>query len=120
MLIEKSDINKIRWFTRILGGLLFLFVLVEIIEYFSASGLVISKKENLLWNLFGLIPIISMMLGIVIAWFREAIGSIMILGVFIYYLIGMLIISKVYWSRIDVIFPIIALLHLFCWWQSRK
>jgi hypothetical protein len=63
---------------------------------------------------------ISMLLGLIIAWFREGVGAFLIIGGFLIILADELISNKSFNAWFLVAFPAIGLLFLLCWWQSRK
>ena len=117
--MKKPHINVISWIARILGALLVLFVLL------SAVGGIIDPPPQATSNLTQqdiplMIGMISMVVGIIVAWFREPIGGLLIIGGFIFFVIVELITSQNFDAWFLVIFPIVGLLHLFSWWQSRK
>jgi uncharacterized membrane protein YkvI len=117
--MKKSQINVIRWIARILGALLVLFVLL------SAIGGIIDPPPQTTGNVTKqdiplMIGMISMVVGIIVAWFREPIGGLLIIGGFIFFVIVELITSQNFDAWFLVIFPIVGLLHLFSWRQSRK
>lgn len=110
-----SLINGIRWGTRILGiiaGLIVFYygVLDRILEI--SWYLQIESHLKFIVLLAFLVLILS---GIVTAWFREAMGGLMILaGYFL-----SLAFKEIEGSLFYVV-PIVGLLFLFCWWQSRR
>ena len=115
MRAKKSLITGIRWFARILGiisGLIVLYfgVLDRILEI--SWYLQIETHLKFIVLLAFLILILS---GIVIAWFREAVGGMMILLGYVLSLAFKEIEGSLFWPL-----PITGLLFLFCWWQSRK
>ena len=63
---------------------------------------------------------IFMVGGIIIAWFREGLGGWLIIGGFIFFFAVESITSKSFDAWAMIIFPVIGLLHLFCWRQSKK
>jgi len=112
---KKLLINGIRWFARILGiisGLIVLYfgVLDRILEI--SWYLQIETHLKFIVLLAFLILILS---GIVIAWFREAVGGMMILLGYVLSLAFKEIEGSLFFSL-----PIAGFLFLFCWWQSRK
>ena len=117
--MKKSLITGIRWFARILGALLVLFVLLSAIGGIlgppSQATVKISDKEIPL-----MIGMVFMLVGIVIAWFREGIGGLLIVGGFIFFVVVELITDKQFDVWFLLVFPALGMLHLFCWWQSRK
>jgi hypothetical protein len=58
--------------------------------------------------------------GLVVAWFREKLGGLLIIGGFAYFLVARFIsqLFPPFWNF--ALTPIIGFLYLFCWWQSRK
>ena len=119
--MKKSHVNGIRWFARILGSLVLLLVLLVVI----GEGLFMEPppgsssklKERDIPLMAGMI---TMLVGIVVAWFREGIGGLLMIGGFIPFLVDELKSEKGFNAWFLVVFPIIGLLHLFCWWQSRR
>ena len=119
--MKKSYINGIRWFSRILGSLILLLVLLTVIvEGFfmepppGASGKLTDRDIPLM---AGMIVILT---GVVVAWFREGIGGLLMIGGFVPFLVDELTSEKGFNAWFLLFFPVIGLLHLFCWWQSRK
>ena len=119
--MKKSYVNGVRWFARILGSLILLFVLLMAIgEGFfmepppGSSGMLTKRDIPLMTGM------LVMLVGIVVAWFREGIGGLLMIGGFIPFLVDELKSEKGFNAWFLVIFPIIGLLHLFCWWQSRR
>lgn len=115
MRAKKSLIIGIRWFARILGiisGLIVLYfgVLDRILEI--SWYLQIETHLKFIVLLAFLILILS---GIVIAWFREAVGGMMILLGYVLSLAFKEIEGSLFFPL-----PIAGLLFLFCCWQSRK
>jgi len=115
----KSLINGIRWFARILGALLVLLVLYFVIGELIIEGNLGTGKITPI-DIPIIIGWISMVVGIMLAWFREAMGSVIIISGFVLKLVIELIVNQKFLPLFFVIFPIIGLLFLFCWWQSRK
>jgi hypothetical protein len=110
-------IKAIRWFTRTMSSLLVLFVLLMFIGYAidpQDTGKITLTEIPLF------IGVIAMLLGIIIAWFREGVGALLIFGGFLLFFAQEVIQNKNFDVWILVIFPFIGLLFLFCWWQSRK
>jgi hypothetical protein len=119
--MKKSHVNGIRWFARILGSLVLLIVLsIAIGEAFfmepppGATGKLTNRDIPLMGAL------VIMLVGIVVAWFREGIGGLLMIGGFIPFLVEELKSERGFNAWFFIIFPIIGLLHLFCWWQSRR
>jgi len=118
--MEKSLINGIRWFARILGSLLVLFILASVIGEAiepspQATGKITTREIPLI------IGAISMVVGIIVAWFQEGIGGLLILGGFIFfYAVHLIFFQSLPGGPFFIIFLIIGLLFLFCWWQSRR
>jgi len=96
----------IRWFARILGALL------------GPPPEVASKISDRDMPL--MIGMIIMLVGIIVAWFREGIGGLLIVGGFIFFVVVELITGNKFDAWFFLVFPALGLLHLFCWWQSRK
>ena len=118
--MKKTLVNGVRWFARISGSLVLLFVLVMAIGEWlfmepppGSSGTLRERDIPLMAGM------IVMLAGIVVAWFREGIGGLLMIGGFLPFLVDELRSEKGFNAWFLVIFPIIGLLHLFCWWQSR-
>lgn len=114
--MNKQYIKTIRWFARIVGAVVVVFVLFMYIAYaIEPQG---SNRMS-----FAEIPLILGMLlmlgGIIIAWFREKIGGIIAIGGFLLFLVYELISTGSFNAWISIIFPLLGLLYLFCWWNSR-
>jgi len=73
------------------------------------------QRETLLNFVFILAFLIWILSGVVMAWFREAAGGMMML---LGYVLS-LAFKEIEGSRFYLI-PIAGLLFLFCWWLSRK
>ena len=119
--MKKSYVNGVRWFARISGSLVLVFVLIIAIGEWlfmepppGSSGKLRERDIPLMAGM------IIMLAGIVIAWFREGIGGLLMIGGFIPFLIDELGSEKGFNAWFLVIFPTIGLLHLFCWWRSRR
>jgi hypothetical protein len=119
--MKKSHVNGVRWLARILGSLVLLFVLLLVIGEGlfmepppGSSGMLKERDIPLMAGM------IIMLVGIVVAWFREGIGGLLMIGGVIPFLVDELKSEKGFNAWFLVIFPIIGLLHLFCWWQSRR
>jgi hypothetical protein len=113
--VKTSYINGARWTTRILGiiaGLIVLYfgVLDRILGI--SSYLQIESHLKFFVLLAFLVLILS---GIVIAWSREAVGGLMILAGYVFSLAFKEIEGSLFYPV-----PIVGLLFLFCWWQSRR
>ena len=117
--MKKSLVTGIRWFARILGALLVLFVLLSaiggIIDPPSQANVKISTQEIPL-----MIGMIIMLVGIIVAWFREGIGGLLVVGGFIFFVAAELITDKKFDAWFILVFLAVGLLHLFCWWQSKN
>jgi len=113
--MKTSFVNGVRWVTRILGiiaGLMVLYfgVLDRILEI--SWYLQIESHLKFIVLLAFLVLILS---GIVTAWFREAVGGLMILVGYVLSLAFKEIEGSLFYPV-----PIVGLLFLFCWWQSRR
>ena len=115
--MKKSLVKSIRWFARILGSLLVLLVLVMFIGYaIEPQG----TGDMTLQDIPLIIGMIAMLIGIIIAWFHEGIGGLFLIGGFIPFLVDELQSGQGYNAWFLAVFPLIGLLHLFCWWVSSK
>lgn len=115
MRAKESLINGIRWFARILSIIAGLLVL-----YFGALDRILEiswylQTETHLKFIVLLAFLILILSGIVMAWFREAVGGMMILLGYVLSLAFGEIEGSLFYS-----IPISGLLFLFCGWQSRK
>jgi len=88
--MKKSHVNGIRWFARILGSLILLLVLLMVI-----GEVLLMEPPSGSTGKLGETDI-PFMTGMIV----------MLVGIVVAWFL--------------VIFPVIGLLHLFCWWQSRK
>jgi hypothetical protein len=117
--MKKSHVNGVRWFARIVGTLILLLVVLivigEVLLWEPPPGSTGKLGERDIPFMTGMIV---MLLGIVVAWFLEGIGGLLMIAGFIPFLVDELKSGFNAWFL--VIFPIIGLLHLFCWSQSRK
>ncbi len=120
MVIKKSIIKGICRFARVFGllmvGFILLFFVGESIGGESQNLEKLTTQEILLF-----IGMIAMVVGLIVGWFRPGIGGLCTLDGFILFLVVELIYPP---HNFDVwilmAFPIIGLLNIFCWWQSRK
>ena len=121
--MKKSIIKKNRWFARILGTPVALFFLFMLIGDFLDSSYY-SDYSLYLWEIFSLIGMYLMSVGIIVAWIWEGIGGLLTVGGFILAYAMYLFVSKIpfimFSFLLHVLFLISGLLFLFCWWQSRK
>jgi len=113
--MKKLHINIIRWLARISGVLLglaiFLFGILSQILYPSDW---LEKGGTYLEVYLFLVIEILLLASFIIAWSREAIGGLMIIVFWVLILALGLWGAEPYWGFI------VGLLHLFCWWQSRR
>ena len=113
--MKKSHINIIRWLARILGVLLGLGIfLFGIISRIVNPSYWLQRGETHFEVYLFLVPQILLLASFIIAWSREAIGGAMIIGFWVLILALGLWGAELFWGFI------VGLLHLFCWWQSRK
>jgi hypothetical protein len=114
--MKKSHINIIRWIARILdilvGLILLLFGILSRILY-PSDWLQRGETHLEVYLFLGLQ--ILLLASFIIAWSREAIGGVMILGFYVACIALGLFEGELIWGP-----PIVGLLFLFCWWQSRK
>jgi hypothetical protein len=73
------------------------------------------QRETLLKFIVLMVFLILILAGIVMAWFREAVGSMMILLGYVLSLAFKEIEGSLFYP-----IPIAGLLHLFGWWESRE
>ncbi|MFA8437156.1 MAG: hypothetical protein ACEPOZ_21825 [Marinifilaceae bacterium] len=103
-------IRILRWVARIMGGLLFSFFVWFAFNIGGPDFDLMTNQEILLFG-----ANMVMLIGLVLVWRLEFIGSIFLIGGFI----SFSIINNSFW--IGPIFPmflIIGLLHLGCWISS--
>ena len=115
--MKKSQVNVIRWFTRIIGSLLVLFVVLMFLGYAidpQDTGRITFTEIPLF------IGMIAMLLGILVAWFNEGLGAALTIGGFLFFAAVELVIQGSFDTWLLMIFPAIGLLFLFCRWQSKK
>lgn len=116
MPLDKTIVKGIRWFARIAGALLVLFVLSMFIGYaIGPQGFGEVKPTAI--PLFGGMGL--MVGGIIVAWSREGLGGLLTVGGFILFLGVELVSGGDFDFWFLVTFPIVGLLFLFCWWQSK-
>ncbi|MCT4604328.1 MAG: hypothetical protein N4A59_15670 [Marinifilum sp.] len=103
-------VSIIRWVARFLGIFLFLFFVWFAIEIGAPNLDIMSNQEVKLF-----IANILMLIGLIVVWKFELIGSLFLLGGYIFFSIA----NYSFW--IGPIFPIfflIGILHLFCWFAD--
>ena len=115
MRAKESLINGIRWFARILSIIAGLLVL-----YFGALDRILEiswylQTETHLKFIVLLAFLILILSGVVMAWFREAVGGMMMLLGYVLSLAFREIEGSLFYPV-----PMAGLLFLFCWWLSRK
>lgn len=101
-----------RWSARAVGALLLPMILA-----FAVGDRVVNPLHGLSWETVLGIGLWSMILGQIIAWKREGIGGVLILGGFI------LFVSANHGISLKIVFlPCLAtgLLYLACWWHRSK
>ena len=110
-IMEKRIVIVVRWAGRILSVLLLGLVVVLAIGEAKPEHL----REMVLGN-----ALFTILLGLVIAWKWEGLGSLLILGGFTVFAIvnG----SSRTFSPFNLLLPslVAGLLFLFCWWRTRK
>jgi hypothetical protein len=106
----------IRWIARIAGFVvLACFVISGVIHGLTFSDGHTSSFREILSFVF----IVSMLAGIVMAWFWEGIGGVIILAGFLFLWIVEVIFTRSFRGNgAFVIFPILSLLYIFCWKNS--
>lgn len=115
--MNHSSLNSIRWFARIVGSILVLFFLLMVLGYIiepQGAGKITPTEIPLI------IGMIAMLLGIIMAWFREGFGALLTIGGFLLFFIAELITNQSYNAWILLAYPAVGLLFLLCWWQDRK
>ena len=115
--MNNSSLNGIRWLARIAGSLLVLFFLLMVLGYIiepQGSGKITPSEIPLIAGM------IAMLLGLIIAWFREGLGALLTIGGFLYFLANELIVKQSFNTWILVAYPAVGFLFLLCWWQSRR
>ena len=114
--MKKSHINIIRWIARILGFLVGLILLLfGILSRILNPSFWLRGGETHFEVYLFLVPQILLLASFIIAWSREAIGGVMILGFYVVCIALGLFGGELIWGP-----PIVGFLFLFCWWQSRK
>jgi len=106
----KLSITILRWIARCLGVFLFLFFIWFAIEIGAPDLNLMNNQEIKLF-----IANMLMLIGLVVVWRFEFIGSILLIGSYIFFSI----VNYSFW--IGPIFPtflLIGLLHLICWIAS--
>lgn len=117
MPLNNTIIKGIRWFTRVVGSLLVLFVLFMFIGYAIWPQGTGEVKLTAIPLFVGMGLMVG---GIIAAWFREGLGGLLTVGGFILFLGVELVSGRGFDALFLVNFPIIGMLFLFCWWQSRN
>ena len=115
--MNNSSFNNIRWLARIVGTLLVVFFLLMVLGYViepQGTGKITLTEIPLI------IGMLAMLLGLIIAWFREGLGAFINIAGFLLFLASELISNKSFHAWIIVAYPAIGLLFLLCWWQSKK
>jgi len=103
----KTAINIIRWVARFLGVFLFLFFVWFAIEIGAPDFDVMTVQEVKLFC-----ANFMMLLGLIVVWKFELIGSIILIGSYIFFSL----VNHSFW--VGPVFPIflfIGILHLLCW-----
>ncbi len=109
-------IPSMRWLARLLSVLLiFLIISLAIGEGYPGPG------EYTFTDLLLFVVLLFMLAGFIVAWWFEGIGSIMIIGGFILFLI----INSLETESLSLgiffgLFPLTALLFSVCCWRSKK
>ncbi|WP_421919372.1 DUF7670 domain-containing protein [Marinifilum sp.] len=103
----KLVINIIRWLARFLGIFLFLFFIWFTIEIGTPDLAIMSNQEVKLF-----IANLIMLIGLIVVWRFEFIGSLFLLGGYTFFSIA----NYSFWiGPIFPIFSLIGLLHIICW-----
>ena len=109
---ERRMITVVRWIARVVGIALLGLIVVIAIGEGVPNPLRMSFQENLLG-----IGILAMLIGQIVAWRWEGIGSLLILGGFA------LFVTVNHGVRLNVVFGpwlVTGLLYLVCWWRTPK
>ncbi len=118
VLAERRFVARVRWTARTVGtGLLVLFAILAIghIGRGGPNPLQGPLRENLLGS-----ALVAMLIGQVVAWRREGIGSLFILGGLALFII---VNPGVRLNQSLVVvgaWLVTGLLHLVCWWRTPK
>jgi len=103
----KFAVNIIRWITRITGSLLFLFFIWFAYEFGGPSFNCMSVQE---FKLF--IANIIMLIGLIIVWKFEFLGSITLISSYVFFSI----VNNSFWiGPAFGTFIFIGIIHLLCW-----
>jgi hypothetical protein len=103
----KLAVSIIRWIARFLGIFLFLFFVWFAVEVGTPDLNLMSNQEVKLF-----IANLIMLLGLIVVWKSELIGSVLLLGGYIFFSIA----NYSFWTGpIFPIFMFIGFIHLFCW-----
>ncbi len=112
--VEKRAVTTARWAARTLSVLLlWLFVTMAIGEATPEH-----LREMALGN-----ALFTMLVGLIVAWKREGLGSLLILGGFAAFaLVNARLNILVPWPLHNPFFTflIVGMLFLFCWWRTRR
>ena len=113
---EKQIVYVVRWIARVVGVLVLCEVVAFAIGEGTASHLILHLREILLGC-----ALWTMIAGAIVAWKREGLGSLLILGGFVsFILVNGLHRANYIINPIFGPFLIAGLLFLFCWWRTPK
>ncbi|NOU58256.1 DUF7670 domain-containing protein [Marinifilum caeruleilacunae] len=106
----KLAVSIIRWVARFLGIFLFLFFLWFAIEIGAPDLDMMSNQEVKLFT-----ANLLMLIGLIVVWKFEFIGSLFLLGGYIFFSI----VNYSFWiGPVFPIFSLIGILHIFCWFSD--
>ena len=109
-------IRMVRWVARLFGSALVLMVIVFMIGEGPPNPLKMSAIEVVTSVAF-----LAMIAGLIVAWRREGLGGILVVGGFLAFWVLNFVSSHHFWLRgAFPAFPIVGFLYLFCWRQSIR
>ncbi|GAB4147926.1 MAG: hypothetical protein Fur0021_07220 [Candidatus Promineifilaceae bacterium] len=107
--------DVVRWMARLIGTVLFLLVVwFAAGEGMPAPG-TLSLTEGLLFLAFAI-----MVVGLLVAWYWERVGGLMVIGGFLaFWLINAIATGNYNPGWLLIVFPLTGLLFLLSWWRER-
>jgi hypothetical protein len=111
-----SLLYLLRSIARMVSAMIIIFVAMVVIGEGKPDFRAFSQAE-----IFSTIMFVVMIAGLVLGWWRELVGAILILGGFFAFMTSEYIASKdAGMSWIFMLFPLAGVLFLIYWWFTRK
>ncbi len=108
---EKRVIGILRWFTRSMGVLLILVIILFALGKHLPNPSVLTLEEKLEF-----VSLFIMLAGLIFAWKYEASGGLTVIAGYIFFCI---IERKILGQGVFFIFPVVGLSFLLCWWRTK-